>query len=59
MADVLYVVMMVVLIALAAAFVVGCDKLIGSDELELVERTGTRAEQDQPAQDRTLGELAA
>lgn len=54
MADVLYVVLMVVLTAIAVLFVVGCDKIVGSDELELVERTGTREDQELP-----LEELAA
>lgn len=44
MADVLYVVMLFVLTAIGVLFVVGCDKIVGSDELELVQDTGPRHE---------------
>ena len=50
MADLLYVVLLFVLTAIGVGFVVGCDKIVGSDELELVEDTGPRHEpfQEQP-----------
>jgi hypothetical protein len=37
MADLLYVVMMIALTAIGALFVIGCDKIVGADEVELVE----------------------
>ena len=37
MADLLYVVMMIVLTAIAVLFVIGCDKIVGPDEVELEE----------------------
>jgi hypothetical protein len=54
MADLLYVVLMVVLTAIGVLFAIGCDRLIGPDEPELAEKTGTRAEAE-----RQIEELAA
>ncbi len=42
MADVLYVAMMIALTAIGVMFVVGCDKIIGPDELALVEESRAR-----------------
>jgi len=39
MEDLLYFAITVALIAIALLFVVGCDKIIGPDELELVEES--------------------
>ena len=44
MADLLYVVMMIVLTAIAVLFVIGCDKIVGPDEVELVEVPRPRVE---------------
>ena len=54
MADLLYVVLLVVLTAIGVLFVIGCDKIVGSDEAELEAGPGTRAERE-----RELEELAA
>jgi hypothetical protein len=37
MADLVYVVMMIVLTAIAVLFSVGCDEIVRPDEVELVE----------------------
>lgn len=37
MADLLYVVMTIVLAAIGLLFVIGCDKIVGPDEVELVD----------------------
>jgi hypothetical protein len=37
MTDLLYVLMMIALTAIGVLFVIGCDKIVGPDELELVE----------------------
>jgi hypothetical protein len=42
MADLLYVVLMVVLTGIGIAFVFGCDKIIGPDDQALADQTGTR-----------------
>ena len=44
MSDLLYVVLLVALTALGALFVIGCEKTVGPDELELVEEPRTRSE---------------
>jgi hypothetical protein len=38
MEDLLYILVMVALVAVAAAFVVGCDKIIGPDDVALAEQ---------------------
>lgn len=57
MADLLYVAIMVVLTAIAILFVVGCDKIVGPDEVALAEQTGTRREREQ--RERQLEEIGA
>jgi hypothetical protein len=54
MADLLYVVMMIALTGIGAAFVIGCDKIVGPDELELVQEPGSRTRTE-----RETEELAA
>ena len=39
MEDLLYVAMTVALIVIAVLFVIGCDKIVGPDEQELVEES--------------------
>jgi len=39
MEDLLYVVIIAALIGIGILFVVGCDKIVGPDELELVEES--------------------
>jgi hypothetical protein len=54
MADVLYVAMFIALTAIGILFVLGCDKIIGPDDVELAKEPGTRTEPE-----RQLEELAA
>jgi hypothetical protein len=51
MADLLYVAMMVALTVIGVLFVVGCDKIIGPDELALVEESGARAVREPKAEE--------
>jgi len=53
MADVLYVVLMIALTGIAAAFVIGCDKIVGRDDVELAE------ERVRDQREREFEELAA
>ena len=46
MKDVLYVVIMVALVLVTAAFVIGCDKLIGPDDEALAEQGHDESEED-------------
>ena len=41
MQDLLYVVLIVVLVGIGVLFVLACDKIVGPDELELVEESDT------------------
>ena len=46
--DVTYVLILIAFFALAALFVVACDKIIGSDEAALHERTTGEPEPEEP-----------
>ena len=48
MNDVTYVLILIAFFALAALFVVACDKIIGSDEAALHERTTGEPEPEEP-----------
>jgi len=53
MADLLYVVMLVALTALAVLFVIGCDRIVGPEDVELAEEAA------RDKRERELEELAA
>lgn len=48
MEDLLYVVITIALIAIAMLFVLGCDKIVGPDELELVEESDAALAAERP-----------
>jgi hypothetical protein len=50
-ADVLYVAMLVAFFGLAAAFVAGCDKIIGEFEVAGTQPAGTQPAGTQPAEE--------
>jgi len=50
MADLLYVVMMVVLTGIGVLFVIGCDRIVGPDELALSGESGSRGEREPGAE---------
>jgi hypothetical protein len=51
MADVLYVAMMIALTAIGVMFVIGCDKIIGPDELALAEEPRAREQREPKAEE--------
>ncbi len=51
MADLLYVAMMAALTAIGVLFVVGCDKIIGPDELALAVESSARAQREPQAEE--------
>jgi len=59
MADLLYVVLLVVLTAIGVLFVIGCDKIVGPDEPELTEERGARSEAERHLAERRAEELVA
>jgi hypothetical protein len=52
MQDVIYVLVFIAFFAIAALFVVGCDKIIGSDEEALAEGATGGAPEPEPADER-------
>lgn len=49
MQDLLYVAIMVVFVVVTALFVVGCDKIIGPDDVALAEQERGEPEQERAA----------